>query len=61
MCSRTKCATCGKADWSGCGAHVEQVLRNVPTHRRCRCRQDGTRAQAPGLGDLFASLFGRNR
>ena len=61
MCSRTTCSTCGKPDWAGCGAHVDQVLRDVPTARRCQCREDGTRPPAPNLGDLLSSLFGGRR
>ena len=59
MCARTTCAACGKADWSGCGAHVEQVLRGVPADKRCRCREDGTRAAAPTFLQMLASLFER--
>jgi len=41
MCRRTKCRACGKPTWAGCGAHVEQVLGDVPRSERCRCREDG--------------------
>ncbi len=49
MCQMVKCPTCGKADWRGCGAHVEQVLGRVPKADRCACRQAGAMAgaQAP--------------
>jgi len=57
MCSRTTCSTCGKPDWSGCGAHVEQVLGDVPAAKRCRCRETGARPAPKGLNDFFASLF----
>lgn len=42
MCRRVQCTTCGKPTFAGCGAHVEQVLRDVPTADRCRCREAGT-------------------
>lgn len=61
MCSRTTCRTCGKADWSGCGAHIEEVLRGVHADKRCRCREDGTRAPAPSFADMISSLFGGKR
>lgn len=35
MCSAVKCRTCGKTTWSGCGQHVDQVMRNVPKADRC--------------------------
>lgn len=39
MCQAVKCPSCGKADWRGCGAHVEQVLGHVPKADRCTCRE----------------------
>lgn len=37
MCSPATCRSCGKATYSGCGAHVDQVLRGVAKNDRCRC------------------------
>ncbi len=37
MCRRVTCPGCGKPTFAGCGAHVEQVLGDVPTAQRCRC------------------------
>jgi hypothetical protein len=37
MCSRTTCRSCGLASWSGCGAHVDQVMRGIPKDQRCTC------------------------
>lgn len=48
MCMAVSCPSCGKPDWRGCGAHVEQVLGNVPKDRRCKCREAGKKA-APAL------------
>ena len=45
MCRRVNCTKCGRPTYAGCGAHVEQVLADVPTTERCRCR--ATTAQAP--------------
>lgn len=54
MCRRVMCNKCGKPGWAGCGAHVEQVLGDVPKADRCRCDE------APGTGGakkgFFASL-----
>ncbi len=58
MCSRTTCSDCGKPDYAGCGAHIEQVLGDVPTGNRCACRTDGSRPARPGLGEMVASYFG---
>jgi hypothetical protein len=62
MCSRTNCRDCGLASWSGCGAHVEQVLRGVPLEQRCSC--DGTRParslrERRSLGARLGRLLGR--
>jgi hypothetical protein len=43
MCSRTTCRSCGLASWSGCGAHVDEVMRGIPDHQRCAC--DGSIAR----------------
>jgi hypothetical protein len=37
MCVRITCTECGKPTFSGCGAHVEQVLRGVAPDQRCKC------------------------
>ena len=38
MCRAAKCKQCGRPTWKGCGAHVEQVLGDVPKEERCQCR-----------------------
>lgn len=52
MCYATTCRKCGKTTWSGCGQHVDQVMRRVPASQRCA----GHRAD-PSQG-FFARLFG---
>ncbi len=47
MCRATTCKKCGKPSWAGCGAHVEQVLGNVPKAQRCQCRTQGAPAVKP--------------
>ncbi len=37
MCRRVACARCGRPTFSGCGAHVDRVLADVPHSERCRC------------------------
>ena len=40
MCRRVTCERCGKPSFAGCGAHVEQVLGDVPPEERCRCAEE---------------------
>jgi len=48
------CKQCGKPDWAGCGAHVEQVLGDVPAAQRCQCRTNPPqRAPKPKAGKGF--------
>jgi hypothetical protein len=51
MCHRIQCEKCGKPTWAGCGAHVEQVLGDVPREKRCRCER-------PKPKSLWEMLFG---
>lgn len=48
MCRRVNCSKCGQPTFAGCGAHVEQVLDDVPTAERCQCRE--AKANAPAAG-----------
>ncbi len=43
MCQRVECKKCGKPTYAGCGAHVEDVLGDVPQADRCRCREKPAR------------------
>lgn len=64
MCRRVTCNHCGKPTFAGCGAHVEQVLGDVPKSERCRCREERAAAAPRNHGDatsrsLWGRLFGR--
>jgi len=63
MCSRIKCNECNKPSYAGCGAHVEQVLGDVPKGERCTCRETKREAKKAAQGDnpesLFSRIFGR--
>ena len=37
MCYPVECSQCHKTTWSGCGEHVDQVMRTVPTSQQCTC------------------------
>ncbi|MFN8103633.1 MAG: hypothetical protein U0U69_04155 [Acidimicrobiia bacterium] len=50
MCRAIKCKRCGRPTWTGCGAHVEQVLGHVPQSERCNC---DTAKAAPKRPSLF--------
>jgi hypothetical protein len=57
MCRRIECKKCGRPTFAGCGAHVEQVLGDVPRVERCRCREDKPRDQRPqGSGGRLSWL-----
>jgi hypothetical protein len=53
MCRAVNCRTCGKTTWAGCGQHVDQVMRGIPSSQRCRGHES-----EPSVG-LFARIFGR--
>ncbi len=48
MCRSVTCRTCSKTTWSGCGQHVDQVMRGVPSGQRCTC-VDAERSTGKGL------------
>jgi hypothetical protein len=61
MCRRVECSKCGRPTFAGCGAHVEQVLRDVPPADRCRCREEKSANSEPEKTNerrsWFANLF----
>ena len=55
MCRATPCRTCGKTTWTGCGQHVDQVMRAVPDAQRCPGHENDSPAAPSGfLTRLFA-------
>lgn len=59
MCRRVDCGKCGRPSFAGCGAHIEQVLADVPPAARCRCSEEKARSgESPG-GSWFRGLFGK--
>ena len=61
MCRATSCRVCGKTTWAGCGQHVQEVRRTVPSAQWCSGKHsqseiDRARSERPGL---LARLFGR--
>ena len=63
MCRRVECRKCGRPTFAGCGAHVEQVLGDVPRALRCRCHEqqskDPDAAAGGGLRSRIRALLGR--
>jgi hypothetical protein len=58
MCRRVNCDRCGKPTFAGCGAHIEQVLADVPKVQRCHCLEDASagkveQAQEPPKSRLW--------
>ena len=58
MCRATVCSKCKKPTWAGCGAHIEQVLGDVPKAQRCHCREDKLAARASGANPGGAEASG---
>lgn len=56
MCSPATCRTCSKTTWSGCGQHVNQVMRHVPESQRCTCNESERSASG---GGFLGRLLGR--
>jgi hypothetical protein len=42
MCRPTRCRTCGKTTWAGCGSHVAQVRAAVPAAQWCAGHPDSS-------------------
>ena len=54
MCRATRCKTCGKTTWAGCGQHIAQVQASIPSGQWCPGHPKSERA--PGF---LARLFRR--
>jgi hypothetical protein len=54
MCRAVTCKKCGKTTWAGCGQHVTEVMRGVPSAQRCRGHEND-----PVEPGFFAKLFGK--
>ncbi len=52
MCRPVTCRTCGGTTWAGCGMHVDDVMRGVPTQQRCTCDQQERQQPARRFGVL---------
>lgn len=57
MCRAVRCRSCGKTTWSGCGQHVDQVMRAVPAAQRCQGHPD----EPAGKGGLLGRFLSRRR
>jgi hypothetical protein len=60
MCRPTRCRTCGKTTWAGCGQHVAQVKAGVPTQDWCNGQHTAAEKAAGGSGGgLLSRLLRR--
>ena len=63
MCRRVTCSQCGKPTYAGCGAHIEQVLADVPREGRCQCREQAAQKRQTegqtGQQSWFSKLLGK--
>lgn len=57
MCRPVKCRTCGKTTWAGCGQHVADVKRTVPSGQWCSGHEQ--EEAKPAGGTLLSRLFRR--
>ncbi|QRY62064.1 hypothetical protein JVX90_16945 [Gordonia sp. PDNC005] len=58
MCRPSRCRTCGKTTWAGCGSHIAQVKASVPADRWCagtHTAQEKSAAKAAS-GGFFAKF-----
>lgn len=58
MCRRVECAECKKPTYAGCGAHIEQVLGDVPREKRCTCRENAKKSDAGAAPSIMKRIFG---
>lgn len=56
MCRPTRCRTCGKTTWAGCGQHVADVKASVPAEQWCPGHASDP--QDPG-GSWLRRILGR--
>jgi hypothetical protein len=61
MCRRVTCSSCGKPTYAGCGAHIEQVLGDVPAGNRCQCRELGGKQAANATAKPTSDATGQPR
>ena len=60
MCRPTRCRTCGKTTWAGCGQHVAQVKAVVPAQDWCNGQHTAAEKAAGGSnGGFLSRLLGR--
>ena len=59
MCRAVTCKKCGKTTWAGCGQHVNEVMRGVPSAQRCRGHEHDTPAVKTPNSGFFTRLFSR--
>ncbi|WP_084342838.1 hypothetical protein [Janibacter corallicola] len=58
MCRQTTCRRCGRTTWAGCGQHVDEVMRGVPSSERCPGHATPTKGST-AVRNPLARLFGR--
>lgn len=39
MCKLINCKKCGLYTWTGCGAHKDEVMKEIPQDKRCKCKK----------------------
>lgn len=53
-CRATRCRTCGKTTWAGCGQHVDQVMAHIPQADHCPGHPEAVK---PARSSFLLSIF----
>lgn len=64
MCRATRCRTCNKTTWAGCGQHIAAVRATVPASQWCNGKHTPAQLKAAEAaraerGGFFSRLLGR--
>jgi hypothetical protein len=59
VCRATRCKTCGRTTWAGCGQHVSQVKAAVPADDWCNGQHSADEKAASTGGGFLSRLFSR--
>lgn len=60
MCRATRCRTCGRTTWAGCGQHISEVRAGVSAAEWCGGEHTEAEREAAGPArGLLSRILGR--